>query len=144
MKKATKIVFEESKSPERKQQQKHPNFLLSGGNPREFNASTITADDCSIVELDRTHIELENSRLEASGSSKQSKDTPMGDTEESHIQQVRIQKLKAGESPDKYPVNPDELINSPSKEFEPSVFTPNESKTGMGKGNREPTKAEMF
>ena len=47
-------MFEESKSPER---------------PKEMFASTITADDCSIIELDKTHMSI-NSRLEASGSSK--------------------------------------------------------------------------
>ena len=73
----------------------------------------------------------------------------MGDTEESHnIQMIRVQKLMAGESPDKFaltnPLNSDELINEPNKELEQFPFTPNNSRPGMGKANREPTKAEMF
>ena len=46
---------------------------------REMNASTFTdVNDCSIMELD-------NSRVVGSGDSKQSRDTPMTDTEESAI-----------------------------------------------------------
>ena len=59
------------------------NFVLSAGKQREMNASMLTdVNDCSIMELDKTAIELDNSRIVASGNSKESQDTPMGDTEE--------------------------------------------------------------
>ena len=48
-----------------------------------MNASMLTdVNDCSIMELDKTAIEFDNSRIVASGNSKESQDTPMGDTEE--------------------------------------------------------------
>ena len=90
------------------------------------------------MELDKTAIELDNSRIVASGNSKESQDTPMGDTEECQVQLVRVQKLKQGEEDS----NPNDLINSPT--HEQKRLTPNTSNKKVGKGNREPTKEEIF
>ena len=102
-----------------------------------MNQSVITADDCSVVILDRT-ADLDRSAF--NGSMVSINDTPMGDTEEN----VRIAKPKQDENLRKQieSINiTDELLMD---EQEPSVFAPNESQRIVNKGNREPTKEELF
>ena len=102
-----------------------------------MNQSVITADDCSVVILDRT-ADLDKSAFNASMVS--INDTPMGDTEEN----VKVAKPKQDENLRKQieSINiADELL---AEEQEPSVFAPNESQRIVNKGHREPTKEELF
>ena len=91
---------------------------------------------------------MDQTRHQYSGSSK---DTPMGDIEETqaNIQVVKVQVniKKLDSNPDQHP---DELINSPDHDAEPdtpeaSAFRPQDTKPGINMGEvKEPSKEELF